>query len=509
MKNFRIAFEQHLPGLAEHSAPVIAACLLRKNIIVCVNTPENRDLAFLKDAFRQIPGNERIRYLTYEESLHGEPFDAVFSIMPSSPGLYLTQPDSPTNIPRIAATHGLTDKRSKFPVDGLERPLGYFNVLFATGPAMFRGSWEAYIKRNPISADALRIFEIGAPKTDVLLNAAFDRTTVLQGIGLDPARSTVLYAPTFQKEASLEQHGLQIIEQLSALDINLIVRLHHYSIDLENQEVTARGHRGKDWRTIMQKLCKQHPNMRYVEGDSNPWFVAADVLVGDVSGASFEYILQNKPVVFIDVPEFFHAQGTEGIGYWGRYAGDIVYDIKHLGSTVQRVLKEPNALQSKRQQLIHDLVYHPGQAATQTVDTLIGLMTGELTYPTWGPKTALQHDYMMHECICERMASLHKKKVALFGAGQHTEKLLHLMQTDTTRRYPTIQMILDDKPPAANKYPDIPIYKPEETDISSIDCIILSSDYFQDKMKARCKELYGKAINVIDLYDAFYWHRKD
>lgn len=381
---YTLAIEEHYAGLAEHSAPLIAECLRRGQFHILMVAPQS-EIGGLKDFHRNMGIASDVTCVSFEELDFRLNIDAMLTCHADSPGPLFCDMRSPTNIPRIARTHTLTDKKTIFPAYGRNHhPMAQFNVYFASGRAAFRGSWEEYIKLHPSILRTLKIFEIGSPKTDVLFGNVYDRTQVSKDLGLNPAKKTVLYAPTYQKEASLEQCGLEIIDIVRGMDANLLIRVHHWSLALDDPVARTLGHGGKDWRRILEQIDSDNPNARFVEGDSNPYFVASDLLIGDVSGACYEFMLQNKPVVFIDTPGFFAEHGRDGISYWGRTSGDIVSDLGDLAKVVQLNLDDSTRKEPERLALIDDLVYNPGHASEVAVDTLISMISGRIPYPKWG-----------------------------------------------------------------------------------------------------------------------------
>ena len=58
-----------------------------------------------------------------------------------------------------------------------------------------------------------------------------------EGFGLDPSRPTVLYAPTWSPASSLNDLGVELVEQLMTRPINLIVKLHDRSRDPRPRQV--------------------------------------------------------------------------------------------------------------------------------------------------------------------------------------------------------------------------------------------------------------------------------
>ncbi len=382
---YTLAIEEHFVGLAEHAAPVIAECLRRGRFDILVVGPQSQ-IEGLKDLHRSMGIDADITYLSFEElDFRKWNIDAMLNCHTNHAGPLFRDKNSPSSIPRVTMKHTLTDKNTMFPrTQGSNPSMAYYNVYFASGRAAFRGSWEEYVRLYPSILKTVKIFEIGSPKTDVLFGNVYDRTNVLQGLGLDPSKKTVLYAPTFQKEASLEQCGLEIIDIVRAMDVSLLIRLHHMSLALDNPSARERGHGGKDWRKVLKQIDDDNANVRFVEGDSSPYFVASDLLIGDVSGACYEFIIQNNPVVFIDTPDFFAEHGTGGISYWGRDSGDIVSNLDDLAGVVQLNLDDPERNEPQRLALIDELVYNPGHAAEVAVDTLIGLITGLIPYPSCG-----------------------------------------------------------------------------------------------------------------------------
>jgi hypothetical protein len=72
--------------------------------------------------------------------------------------------------------------------------------------------------------DAARV--IGYPKLDGLVDGSVSRDEVLRSYGADPARLSVLYAPTWPVPLSLEQIGDEMIDLLSDGPWTLLAKLH-------------------------------------------------------------------------------------------------------------------------------------------------------------------------------------------------------------------------------------------------------------------------------------------
>ena len=61
------------------------------------------------------------------------------------------------------------------------------------------------------SSDAPRL--VGMPKVDCLVDGSLQRDDILRELGLDPARPTILYAPTWSAASSLNTMGLELVER--------------------------------------------------------------------------------------------------------------------------------------------------------------------------------------------------------------------------------------------------------------------------------------------------------
>lgn len=87
--------------------------------------------------------------------------------------------------------------------------------------------------------------------------------------------------------------------------------------------------------------------------------------------------------------------------------------------------------------------------------------------------------------------------LAIFGAGGHTHWLL---QTVWDVPGPPVVYILDDAAKPGQTLLDHPVTQPL---CGRPPCrrILVSSDRLEEKLAQRCRELYGKAVEVLRLYE--------
>lgn len=373
---FLIVIHLQEVGLREHVEPVIGWLLESRKAAVIVVLPQSQ-LAEYRSAIQSGTPGPKVRWIMSESQFartRCRPA-VVLSIHPETPSM-VARRFAGTDTCRVVMQHGLSDKGA-FLVEGSDTtdPLADYDVVFLAGPIFREGSLRSYAEVNPASFRRLQFLEIGLPKTDSLFRPNLSRDAVLDELGLDARRPVVCYAPTYQASASLEQAGVEIMRALATLDANIIVKLHHCSLkDPKREPWIAAETGGKDWRAIVHGIEHETPNLRLAtRQDANPYLAAADVLVSDASGAAYEYLLLNRPLVFFDTPRLFEEFGTNGIHYWGRACGDIVSGPDTLCRAVQRAIDDPSHNSQQRDAMIQRIVYTCGDASERAGRAILSL----------------------------------------------------------------------------------------------------------------------------------------
>jgi hypothetical protein len=366
-----VVFDIETAGLREHFDPLIDWLVERGECTVVLSVEDSEACAYWLQRRRR----RGVLRLTKSELAGLGSVPAVTVSFHPENGSPLAERLAGKGTWRVVMQHGLSDKLA-FGDIGKRDPLGDFDVLFLSGAAFREGSLSGYRKRYPDTYDRLRIEEIGAIRTDVLFRSVTEREGVLVELGLDPGLPTVCYAPTWERTASLEQHGIAIVSALAALPVNVIVKLHHVSLCTANHPwIVQDGHGGKDWRRILREQERQYPNVRLAPGhDAAPYLLASDLLVSDASGIAYEFLLLDRPIVFMDVPELFSHYGRDGIHFWGRACGDVVSDPDALAAAVMANLRDPERKRSDRERLIPRVSYARGDATARAGNAILSLV---------------------------------------------------------------------------------------------------------------------------------------
>ena len=272
---------------------------------------------------------------------------------------------------RIYTGHGLPSKILKWDTGWLSL---LFTHVFLQGP-LFRELQADLALRAPEEVEQLEWLEEGYPKSDGLLarKGKKERDALLERFGLDPKRPTVLYAPAFNRKTSLELYGEDIFRTLAGLEgINVLVKLHPVSYD---RSVIGVHSQGIYWPDVLKKY--EGDRFRHLGNvDVTECLLAADALVGDVSGVSLEYLLLDRPVIYLACPDFFRSVGAPPDGgpslqvNVGRPAGVEVGDMEGLAKAIREALANPERHSAERQAIARRLVYNPGHAAEAAADAL-------------------------------------------------------------------------------------------------------------------------------------------
>jgi glycosyltransferase involved in cell wall biosynthesis len=275
---------------------------------------------------------------------------------------------------RIHLFHGVAGKYN------LDAPVDLAPTIAAFDCLMFVNAdrRQRYIEAGLVADDERCAPIVGYPKVDCLVDGSLDRQTIARSLQLDPSVPTVIYAPTWSPESSLNTVGLDVVERLAAAGLQVIVKLHDRSYDRQH-----RGSGGIDWAAQLRRY-DGHPRVRIArESNGCPFMVASDAMVSDHSSIAFEYMLLDRPLIVLDRPELIAKAAISREKVERLRAGaDVATDPREVTNTVLAALQQPQRLSAERQRTAAALFFKPGNAtdrALALVYRLIGLPTPEAT----------------------------------------------------------------------------------------------------------------------------------
>ena len=189
---------------------------------------------------------------------------------------------------------------------------------------------ELYVNRFGFSREQIKI--TGYARTDVLLNNSSDTSATRRAIGInDDTQPVILFAPTWQqdlKNRNLYPFGINEHDFLDAMEqfclqhnVALVLRKHLNS----GQSLQSRH------RNIYCASSQEFP-------DTEAILNASDMLICDWSSIAFDYLLLNRPTLFLDVEPPF----SKGFSLDGSYRfGEIVSSMPDLLEYLARFIEEP------------------------------------------------------------------------------------------------------------------------------------------------------------------------
>ena len=265
----------------------------------------------------------------------------------------------PRGTARVQVFHGVG---GKYGFDAPDRSMREWHRLFFVNERRLRN----FIAAGAIDADSPAIRLIGMPKADCLVDGSIDRTEVLASLGLDPAKPTVLYAPTWSPASSLKAMGVALVTGLGRLPVNVILKLHDRSRD---QRERYSG--GVDWVARMRPLLQPGRGVIAPAHDISPYLVAADLMITDHSSAGFEFLLRDRPIVRIHRPALISlANIHQDYVHLLASVSESVDDVSQALAAAERGLADPSARGAHRRAVAADLFYRPGGATRRSIAAL-------------------------------------------------------------------------------------------------------------------------------------------
>ena len=257
---------------------------------------------------------------------------------------------------RIQMFHGVG---GKYGFDAPTEPLtAWHRLLFVN-----RRRLQNCIAAGALAADSPAIRLVGMPKVDCLVDGSLRRDAVLTALGLPLERPTVLYAPTWSPASSLNAIGIDLIDRLRAMQVNVIVKLHDRSLDPRPQYSG-----GVAWAAALGPHLRAGSAVLATEANICPYLAAADVMITDHSSCGFEYLLLDRPLVRIHRPELIALANIHHD--YVHLLSEVSESTTAVDDTIAAVewsLANPRAKSATRRAVAEDLFHEPGTATARCI----------------------------------------------------------------------------------------------------------------------------------------------
>lgn len=272
---------------------------------------------------------------------------------------------------RGALPHGLVNKlylsTSNIRTNQHGPEMADFDVLLSTGP-------ECTQKALPFRAHyghTYDIWNVGYPKIDGLLNRQISPKGSAPPVS--PKSIHVLFAPSWGRKTALDVYGLSPVAWALEEGHKVTIKLHPMSLSKGVDYATG----GVDWKQELAKF-ESDPNVSIADTTVNEELMAqADLMISDVSGIAYEFLLTGKPVIFLDVPEFFAEMAAdvgsacyEDLSFWGRSYGRIVSAREEMMAALDDYAQGRWTMESV-DGLRERLLYNPGCAGQAAASCII------------------------------------------------------------------------------------------------------------------------------------------
>ncbi len=323
----------------------------------CTDEKERRFLLFQRSLKREV--EERLKAEGRRITSETEGFDVVVT------GDIFKDASPYGNSLLCFVNHGTGIKTILYRLLDRHRNTSY--AIFVEGPYRKRRIEELGV------GGSSSVYVVGYPKLDPLFQGKLDKETIMRKWNLDPARPTVLFAPTY-KPTCLDKVREKILPLTK--DYNLIIKLHPYS---------WRGKYAPHWHhTIYEKNLRSYPHARLIPPEEQsilPFILIADTMISEASSTIFEFLALGKVGIIFDLEceKLRHHDGMPLLDEDNRrfLEGAFVHisSVDEIAEAIQRALNPTPAMLAKVDNLRKDLFYKlDGKASERIVDKIEELL---------------------------------------------------------------------------------------------------------------------------------------
>ena len=204
-----------------------------------------------------------------------------------------------------------------------------------------------------------RVRAVGQPKLDRLANATHPPRALLESLGLDPARRTILYLSHWTPTSLMHTWGEEILGMLRArTELNVLVTGHHHLWDHP-----ARSG-GVDWRARLGWIANEaHMRLFPQSEDLVELMTAADVAITDHTSGTLEYALLHRPIVLFRHPEYAFSDLEFDVLL--RRTANVFSHVNGFAVAFEQAIELESIDHTRRRELLDYCFCHVGNASLQ------------------------------------------------------------------------------------------------------------------------------------------------
>jgi hypothetical protein len=337
----------------------------------------NYDMAFARDV---LCGRERFKYSVSNHKLGGH------SLEPAHVAMRVFSTIARAGKRGVDATLELAGKAARFGTSGFA-PMQYWpmqiarrHVRFMYGAdvgdgwslADWNAMYDAFLCHGPNDAGELskrfqgRAFQMGYPRYDAYFDPRLDVSSELREFGIDPAKETILWMPTFGAGACSIPHFACALAPL--LDrFNVIARPHPLSFRETPHELE-----------ILRSLGFSID--REATRDMNRLYRIADAVLCDYGGSAFGALYLGKRMILLDVPgsaNWYTVRGSSNLELGRHYPSvtpDTADDLPRLLADTAYWMEQGPKVRALSDRYFADLRGTSAQRAAELLESMDALL---------------------------------------------------------------------------------------------------------------------------------------
>ena len=229
---------------------------------------------------------------------------------------------------------------------------------------------EVFSKKWNVKEGVLK--DLGQPRTDMLINRAKSKRKIKQKLGI-AQKKIVFYAPTHEQDEGVDKplfpwnsdDTIKRILNLIDNETSIIIRPHPYWKELITPFVADKIKNDERVYYMPPSVVNETEELIYI----------SDVLITDWSSIYFDFLLMNKPTIFLDLPnpfkDNFLMKPDERIGYLSSNLNELLVNISESINNIESYHKKYDVRLMKLKSKVYSNT--DGKATERCIEEIINL----------------------------------------------------------------------------------------------------------------------------------------
>ena len=258
----------------------------------------------------------------------------------------------------VSLYHGLVFKRLS-----IGKMLRNYDLGFVTSEF-----FKQYYSKESGTPRKLRI--TGYPRTDPLINKKWDKKEIIKEINVPFGRRNILYAPTYGQYhkdfllSDIKKNFKDIEDFCKRNACNFLIRMHTAWCRRNPEKYKILINKIKESKNIYDLSTEIYPDVQRI-------LYISEVLITDWSSIANDFILLDRPIIFIDVKlpiQEFTLKPKDRVGY-------IVNNNQDFFEKLQESLETPKLFKEKRRKVVKKLYKHlDGKSSKRCAEEIFKLL---------------------------------------------------------------------------------------------------------------------------------------